>query len=262
MMKYSFLSCMHGGSADEVIKAAKALHLQAVDWTGLHGETPETLRRKTLDAGLEISAHTFFLAEFPNGTWLGEAEKHLDDACAMGANLVMLPTPGNPEHPDRREYRKLWTDALAKIGPLAAKRGLVFTIENFDGIISPFITANEFLEAAAAVPELKLTFDCGNAFTGEDPLVSLEKTKKFLRHVHLKDLEGPFDCQVEDSKRMLDGRWYRFSLPMQGNVGIDAVIRKLEKLGYTGYANLEYQFNRFPLDRQLAALRKLPGYRG
>ena len=114
------------------------------------------------------------------------------------------------------------------------------SVENFPGKISPVVTADDFYELKAEVPELKLTFDNGNADSGEDQIESLRRCFKDVIHVHFKDWERRDDAR-EGWREMSDGKFYRAALIGEGAVDSRATLRELEALGYTGYINIEYE---------------------
>jgi len=98
-----------------------------------------------------------------------------------------------------------------------------------------------------AVPSLKLTFDNGNASTGEDQLASLRACADDIVHVHFKDWERS-ETPVDGMRQMLDGAYYRPALIGEGVVDSRATVRELERIGYKGFINIEYEGNKYPGD--------------
>ena len=115
-----------------------------------------------------VAAHTFFLRLKEGETVQGVAEKSLDNACILGAPVVMIPPSPLAGVESREENHKRWCEMLAEVAPLAEQRNLILTVENFPGMLSPFVTADDFYKAKAQIPSLRLTFDNGNAATGEN----------------------------------------------------------------------------------------------
>ncbi len=263
-MKFSMMSYTmerQGATVSDIVRAAAELAMDGIDWVTTYGEKPSELRRRSADAGLPVVAHTFFLRRAERGEpgWLDEAKASIDDAVEMGAPLVMIPSFSFHGISDRLEARARWIGILAAIAPVAADAGVVLTIENFPGAASAFVTAADFFEAQKQVPSLRLTFDNGNAATGEDPLESLRAVRKFVSHAHLKDWDRS-DEPREGFRPMLDGRYYRPALIGEGCVDSAATLRELEGSGYDGYVNIEYESSRYPAREAVArVLERLRG---
>lgn len=248
-MKFSMMSysmARQGCSPETIVETARRLGLDGIDWVTTYGRDPAELRRMSEAAGLKVVAHTFFLPGVKTGDpgFLADAKKSLETAVTLGAPLVMIPTPPIPGAADRSANRRVWIDALARVAPLAADAGLILSIENFPGELSPFVTADDFFEAKDRIPSLRLTFDNGNAASGEDQLESLRRCFADVVHVHLKDWEAAPGPQ-EGFRPMLNG-YYRAALIGEGVVDSQATLRELARLGYRGYINLEYESDRYP----------------
>ena len=251
-MKYSMMTytLMRQGTFTpaDCVRVAAELKMEGIDWVTTYGEDPALLRKMSEDAGLVIAAHTFFLRPAEGETDISVAERSLDNACILGAPVVMIPTPPIAGVASREENHKLWCERLAAVAPLAEKRNLVFTVENFPGALSPFVTADDFYSAKAQIPSLKLTFDNGNASTGEDQLDSLKRCFKDIVHVHLKDWDRS-ETAVEGMRAMLDGAYYKPALIGEGCVDSRAAVKLLEELGYDGFINIEYEGSKYPADQ-------------
>ena len=251
-MKYSMMTytLMRQGSftVTDCVRIAAELKMEGIDWVTTYGEDPALLRKMSEDAGLKIAAHTFFLRPAEGETDISVAERSLDNACILGAPVVMSPTTPLAGVTDREESRKLWIEKLAAVAPLAEKRNLVFTVENFPGIVSPFVTADDFSKAKAVIPSLKLTFDNGNAATGEDQIDSLKRCFKDIVQVHLKDWERS-ETALEGMRAMMDGAYYKPALIGEGCIDSRATVKTLEELGYDGFINIEYEGSKYPADQ-------------
>ena len=246
MMTYTLMRQKCFTPAD-CVRIASELDMAGIDWVTTYGEDPKVLRKMCDDAGLPVAAHTFFLRPKEGETYLSVAERSLDNACILGAPVVMIPPTPLAGVSSREENRKRWCEILAQAASLAETRGLVLTVENFPGVLSPFVTASDFFEAKTQVPSLRLTFDNGNAATGEDPVASLKSCFSDIVHVHLKDWERSL-VPVEGMKQMLDGAYYRAALVGEGVVDSRATIRELERAGYTGFVNIEYEGSKYRAD--------------
>ena len=121
------------------------------------------------------------------------------------------------------------------------------------------MTADDVLQAIAAAPGLKLTFDSGNAFTGEDPVQSFVRCAEHTVHAHFKDWLVVSEGQ---GRQMLDGRFYQSALIGEGVLDHAACLRAMRAAGYTGYINIEYEANDYAPDeanRRAAAFLRARG---
>ena len=247
MMTYTMMR-QPGFTPADCVRVASGLKMEGIDWVTTYGEDPALLKKMSEDAGLYIAAHTFFVPGNNIAEKVSNAEKSLDNACILGAPVVMIPpSPFVADITDPAENRKRWIEVLAEIAPLAEKRNLAFTVENFPGAASGFVTADDFYEAKKAIPSLKLTFDNGNAASGEDQIESLKRCFKDIVHVHLKDWDISSE-PGENKRQMRDGRYYVPALIGEGDVDSKATLKTLEELGYTGYINIEYENNKYRAD--------------
>jgi sugar phosphate isomerase/epimerase len=257
MMTYTM--ARQGVGPEDIVRCAADLKLEGIDWVSTYDRKPAELRAMSAAAGLSIACHTFFLRSFPDGDWLSEARQGLADAVALGAPVVMIPTMQRPDL-DRIAFRTLWINVLAQIAPLAREAGVVLTIENFPGCASAFVTAADFHEAKRHVPDLKLTFDSGNAAGGEDPVASFKACAADVVHVHLKDWSVR-DEPAEGYRPMLTGKFFRSALIGEGDMPTAAVWEAMRQAGYRGYVNIEYEGNEVPaaeaMRRAVAYLRSL-----
>lgn len=246
MMTYTMMR-QKGFTPADCVRVAKELKMDGIDWVTTYGEDPKLLKKMSDDAGLTVAAHTFFVPGETLAEKVSNAEKSLDDACVLGAPLVMIPPCPFPDEMDPAENRKRWVEIIAGVAPLAEKRNLILTVENFPGGASGFVTADDFYEAKAVVPSLKLTFDNGNAASGEDQIESLKRCFKDVVHVHFKDWDI-YDEPIEGRMPMRDGRYYVPALIGEGKIDSKATLKALEELGYEGYINIEYENNKYPAD--------------
>lgn len=175
--------------------------------------------------------------------WRENLSRGLEQAVVLGAPTVMIPTPGI-DGLARAANRARWIEALAGGIEPAEKAGVTLTVENFPGASSPFVVAADLMEAVRRVPGLKITFDNGNAATGEDPATSFRDCAEHVVHVHFKDWETS-DSPADGFREMLDGRFYRPALIGEGAVDHRACIRAMARAGYRGWINIEYEGNKY-----------------
>ena len=254
-MKFSMMTytLMRQGcfTPEDCVQTAAKLGMAGIDWVTTYGRDPEELAKITADAGLEVALHTFFMPHQSEISQKDMAQKGLDDACLLGAPGVMIVPIPYEGVTDPAENRKRWAEKLNMAAELAAERNLVLTVENFPGIYSPVVTADDFYDLKKQVPSLKLTFDNGNAASGEDQIQSLKRCFKDVFHVHFKDWEIR-ETPEEGWRLMRDGRYYRPALIGEGSIDSRATLKVLEEFEYKGFINIEYENNKYPGDIAVA----------
>ncbi len=258
MMTYSM--ARQGCAAEEIIQAAVDFGFDGIDWVTTYGHPAAELRKRSQDAGMPIVAYTFHFNDFMSGkeNWLDEVKRELAVAVELGAPLVMVPTPALPGTTDRLEGQKRWIEALAQAEALVRDARVIYTIENFPGRLSPFVTADDFLTAQKQIPTLQLTFDDGNAASGEDMIESYRLSRQYVKHVHFKDWYE-FDTPADDRMPILNGHYYKPALIGEGVIDSCAMLHALQDGGYDGYINIEYEGDAVParkaMRRAIALLR-------
>lgn len=259
MMSYTMARV--GVKVEDIVDTARNLQLEGIDWVSTYGRDPAELRRLSDDAGLDVACHTFFLRSFPEAPdkALDDARAGLEAAVTLGAPVVMIPTMTSTDH-DRSSFRDLWIDMLEMIAPYAADAGVALTVENFPGIHSAFVTADDFHAAQARVPDLKLTYDNGNAAGGEDPVLSFLACANDVVHVHFKDWIIR-DTPAEGFRPMLNGLYFKPALIGEGDIDTRACWNALQNHGYDGFVNIEYEGTDHPpheaMELAVSYLRRL-----
>jgi len=155
---------------------------------------------------------------------------------------------------DRDAFRDMWIDGFKQIAPLTDDAGLILTIENFPGKLSAFVTAEDYYKAKAEIPQLKLTFDDGNAAFGEDPVESFKQCVDDVVHAHFKDWYI-VDQPRKGYRDSLIGKYFKPALISQGDIDTAAVWKTMKSCGYKGFINIEYEDNTVKADKaiQIAA---------
>ena len=240
-----------GFGIEDFIKTAVDCKMEGIDWVTTCENDPKDLKNMSHDAGLEIACHTFFLYKFLAGEkkWLDEVKQSIENAVILGAPIIMIPTCKNPNM-KRSLFRDFWIDGLKKIAPLVNDAGLILTIENFPGKSSAFVTADDYFKAKAEIPSLKLTYDDGNATSGEEPIESFKRCANDVVHVHFKDWYIS-DTPKEGHKEMLNGKYFKPALIGQGDIDTASVWNALKNHGYKGFINVEYESNAIKTDKAI-----------
>lgn len=223
------------------------------------GKPVKELRGILDDYGIPVVCNTFGNnINQPGMTeqkWEDNLKAGLEEAAVLGAPAVMIPTPG-VQGLSREENRKRWIGVLGKGVGQAEEHGIHLSVENFPGEESPFVTAEDLLEAVREAPGLKITYDNGNAATGEDPAESFRKCAGHVVHAHFKDWYIS-DEPVEGWRKMLDGRHYAPALIGEGAVDHESCVKALEESGYEGFVNIEYEGDKYD---PYEGIRRAAGY--
>jgi sugar phosphate isomerase/epimerase len=235
----SYIMGVHGFGLDDIIRTAVKCKLDGMDWDARFGTDPFEVKKKSADAGLPIVCYIFFLKKFLSGDpgWIDEAKKEIEYAARLGTPVVMIPTMTSDRLP-RGEFRRRWIGALSEIVHLTDKAGITLTVENFPGEHSAFVTADDFLEARKEIPQLRLTFDNGNASSGENPIESFRRCREYVVHAHFKDWHIR-DEPTAGYQKMLDGRYYNYALIGEGDIDTAGCWKAMKDAGYRGYINIE-----------------------
>jgi len=223
--------------------------MDGLDMITLYKNTARDVRNMADDYAVKIVAHTFVAdLDFPTAKerapGLDLGKQGIENALILGAPCVMVITPPK-KGGSGRTSRKNWIAGLNDLAAFAGEAGIVCTVENFPGKESPFVIADDFLEAATAIPALRLTYDNGNCFTGEDPVESFRKSAWHVVHAHFKDWDVSATSQ-EGYTQMKDGRYYKPALIGEGVMDHKSCLEAMKECNYEGYINIEYEGNKYP----------------
>lgn len=264
MMSYTMTRQKEHFDLDEMLRLTLELDLAGIDLFGTCGLPAAELRKRLDDAGIPVvcyifSANLAATDRAERAQALGAAKRAVEEAVALGAPRLMVTTPG-AEGVDRAEMRRRWIGGLQAALPTVQDAGLTLTIENFPGASSPFVVADDVLEGIRQVPGLKLTFDNGNAASGEPPGESFARCAEHVVHAHFKDWTV-VDEPAPDRRLMLDGRYYKAALIGEGDIDQAGTLAAMKRAGYDGCINIEYEGNDYPpaeaVRRAVAYLRRL-----
>ena len=264
MMSYTWSRQPAHFDLRKMLTQTKGLGMAGIDFVGLHNQSAKALRQLADDHGVAVVCHTFFAdLDSPDArkrqAACDSAKRSFADAVTLGAPVVMIPTPGKAGL-DPRAGRRNWIAGLQAVQPFAADAGVVLTVENFPGADSPFVIADDLLEAVREVPGLKVTYDNGNASGGEDPAESFRRCAAHVVHAHFKDW-CMRDTPAEGYRPQRDGRCGKAALIGEGSVDQKACLAAMRGAGYSGCINIEYEGNVYtPADacrRAAAYLRGL-----
>ncbi len=229
---------------DELCKLTKEVGLDGIDYVTTYGIPPREIRKITDDYELKTVCYTFFAdLNFPDEKQRRhgreQIKKGIEIALILGTDKVMLPIGGKPGF-SREQSRRNVIEGLKDAVELGNKVGVTVTVEHFPHYLSPFIVSADVNEALREVPDLRITYDCGNVLTGgEDPVAGFENSKQSIVHAHFKD--WTISTKKGKGLRGADGRFYLPALVGEGIVDHQNILKTMKKAGYGGYINLEYE---------------------
>ncbi|MBL4701521.1 MAG: sugar phosphate isomerase/epimerase [Phycisphaeraceae bacterium] len=257
MMSYT-MSRQPNFDLTEMFDLTAELKLDGIDLVTLHGSTASELRKMADDRAIPVVAHTFmadlnFPTEAERSKAVDDARRGIEAAVVLGAPTVMIPTPAKAGV-DRNESRKNWIAGLQEVIPFANEAGVNLTVENFPGAGSPFVIASDLLEAVQQVPGLKITYDNGNAFSGEEPIQSFKDVAEHVVHVHFKDWKIVEEGQ---GMKMLNGKTMASDLIGEAALDTKGCLKALEDANYDRCINIEYEGNKY---NAADAIRKATKY--
>ena len=208
--------------------------------------------------GMRIASRWFssFLITKPYEEVEAEFIKELDFLAAVGASRINVSeqsysiqgqadTPvltGNHKRMmDEREW-DLLCGGLNKLGKAAADRGFKLCFHHHMGTVVQTAEETDRMMANTDPRYVFLCYDTGHfTFAGEDPLAMLKKYVDRVGHVHLKDMRLPV---VEEARRnnwsfLQAVRNGAFTVPGDGDVDFDPVLKVLSGAGYQGWLLVE-----------------------
>ena len=144
-------------------------------------------------------------------------------AAEWKAPSVMLHA-GYIDHTNPSGYAKL-TDRLKCVRDMCADAGVYLTLETGQE------TADDLAEMLDSLPGVYVNFDPANMvlYGKGDPVRAVEILAPWIRHVHVKDGNYP----------KAPGEWGEEGPWGEGQVGADAFIAALGKIGFEGYLAVE-----------------------
>jgi sugar phosphate isomerase/epimerase len=260
MMSYTMTRQEEHFNLDEMLRLTLELDLAGIDLFGTCGVSAAELKKRLDDKGIPVVCYIFSADlgttdKAERAQALGAARQAVAEAVILGAPRLMVTTPGT-EGVDRAEMRRRWIGGLQAALPTVQDAGLTLTIENFPGASSPFVVADDVLKAIREVPGLKLTFDNGNAASGEAPGESFARCAEHVVHAHFKDWTIVSEAAA-DGRLMLDGRYYKAALIGEGDVDQAGTLAAMKRAGYDGCINIEYEGNDY---RPAEAVRRAVVY--
>lgn len=262
MMSYT-LARLPEFAVRKMFELSADLKLDGLDMVTLYEQKPADIKKMSEDFGVPLVAYTFFARglslpdEQNRQQGIDDCKRGIEVAVELGVSTVMLPPSPPKDCQDRDAIRNNYIAGIKQVMPFAKQAGITFTVENFPGLYSPFVTSSDFLSAQAEIPDLRLTFDNGNAASGgEEVGESFTRVAKYVEHAHFKDWYVS-EQQQDGYRLMLDGKWYKPALIGEGDIDQRSTVQAMHAAGYDKYINIEYEGNDYSGEE---AMRKAVNY--
>lgn len=198
------------------LRAVAAQSYDGVEFAGLHGQPPATLRALLAELGLRVcSAHVA----------LAELEQNLDqtiaDYRALGCPTLVMPWIAPAQ---RGDYAALGA-SLARIGAQVRAAGMQLAYHNHDFELAPAGGADALDTLAQADPALLFELDCGWVHkAGLDPLARMAGLAGRLPLLHVKDVDAQGDW-IEAGSGLVG---YERIIPAAAGYGVEWLIVELD----------------------------------
>lgn len=207
--------------------------------------------------GMRVASRWFssFLLTKPYEEVEKEFVQELEFLAAVGANRInvseqsysiqgQLDTPilGDKKHVMNNEEWARFCDGLNRLGKVAKEKGFKLCFHHHMGTVVQTAEETDYMMAHTDPEYVFLCYDTGHfTFAGEDPLLMLNKYAERVGHVHLKDMRRDVVDRVkpEGWSFLQAVRAGAFTVPGDGCVNYDPIIKKLAEVGYEGWLLVE-----------------------
>lgn len=179
-------------------------------------------------------------------------QDHLNVLKAMGSTVFVFAETSNAVHSNKgvpleatpRLKSGEWAEfgkRMSAVADYVAGQGVKFAYHHHLGtIVETQADMDAFI--AATSPSVGFTLDTGHAALGGVKAIELiERHSARIAHVHCKDVRGPVHAQARRTgKSFLEGVLAgMFTVPGDGSIDFGAVMRALQRIGYSGWIIIE-----------------------
>ena len=218
---------------------------------------PAVLKRELDLRGMRVASRWFssFLVAKPYEEVEADFKRELDFLSAVGANRINVseqsysiqgqvdtPVLGGAKHVmDEAEWAR-FTDGLNRLGKVARERGFKLCFHHHMGTVVETAEETGRMLRETDPGVVFLCYDTGHfTFAGENPLTMLELHASRVGHVHLKDMRRAVVDRVKPEgwsflKAVREGA---FTVPGDGCVDFDPILKLLSEAGYEGWLLVE-----------------------
>lgn len=244
-LAFSTLGCPNW-DVDTILKTAVNADYQGVEFRGLLSDLDLTqslafntparateMRERFAGQGIRIcnlgsSAQLHHADLAKRARNLDEARRYIDLAHQLNCPFVRVFPDQLPPDQNREQTLRLISDGLLELGNYAGSRSVTVLLESH-GELTRSDLLTQIMQAADH-PNVGLIWDIVNMWTDakESPGEVYRILKKYIRHVHVKDLR-------------LVGKTHQYVPVGQGEAPLGAAINALRAGGYDGYYSFEWE---------------------
>lgn len=245
LLSFSTLGCPKW-TLDQILSCAVTNGYLGIELRGLTGEmdlpkcpefsTPERVkatRRLVADKGVSIinlgSSARLHIADPAKRTeQLDHAKRFIELAEGLGCPYVRVFPDDLPKDQDRAQTIDLIIKGLVELGEFAARSPVNILLESHGKVVESALLRQ--IMTSANRPNVGLIWDFVNMWssTGESPGSAYQALKKYIRHVHLKDL------------KIIDGK-HQYTLLGEGEAPLAEAMKALSNDKYGGYYSFEWE---------------------
>ena len=254
---YSFSQYLRSGKLDLISVIAKAAELgfEGIEYTDIPGETleerialAEQIKAEAEKCGMELTAYVvsgglLCDTQEEQDAVVAKIMTNLDIAAVLGVKLFRYdPMYKLPALMSYDEGVRRIAPAMRKIADYGQKLGIMTMIENHGLIVQDYDRV-EMLYDAVNHPNFSLLVDIGNFLCADvDNVMCVSRLAHLASHVHLKDfVKVPFGGDHEGCFATRACNYLKGVAVGDGDAQTAQCLAILEKVGYNGYADIEYE---------------------
>lgn len=239
---------------DDILRDAHEVGFQGIELGGRFPREPAALRALLARHELDLVGGWYsgaLLAQDADAE-IAALQEHLALLEALGSTVFVfaevfrsvhgnrtIPMSGTP-HLQADAWQQ-FGERLTRVADHVAARGLRFAYHHHLGtVVEDAAELQRFIDCTG--PSVGLTLDSGHAALGGiDPLQVIREHPGRIAHVHCKDVRSAvFTHASEHHDSFLDGVLAgMFTVPGDGNLDFDALMRALAAIGYDGWIVVE-----------------------
>lgn len=254
---YSFLQYLRSGKLDliSVIGKAADLGFEGIEFTDIPGDTFEErkalagqIKEEAARCGIELTAYVvsgglLCATREEQDAVVARILTNLDLAAVLGVKLFRYdPMYRIPPLMSYAEAVRQIVPAMRRIADYGAGLGIMTMIENHGMIVQDYDRV-EMLYDAVNHPNFSLLLDIGNFLDADaDNVMCVSRLAHLASHVHLKDFVKISYGDAHDGCFTTRGCNYLKGVAVgDGDARTAQCLAILEKAGYNGYADIEYE---------------------
>ena len=239
---------------ETILREASEIGFEGVELGGKFPREPAALKAALEPHGLALIGgwYSGSLLRQDADAEIAALQPHLSLLKAMGSTVFVFAETSNAVHGDRaaplestpRLKGSDWAEfgeRMSNVADYIAGQDLRFAYHHHLGtVVETQADMDAFI--AATSPRVGFTLDTGHAALGGVKAIEVtERHPDRIAHVHCKDIRGAVHAEARRTgKSFLDGVLAgMFTVPGDGSIDFGAVMRALQRIGYSGWIIVE-----------------------